>query len=63
MAAGSIKNLSRTGTGIDDIRRWVLENIPPSDEMNAFVMNIPAPILNLISRGSLAFGAITGPGP
>jgi hypothetical protein len=26
-------------------------------------MNIPAPILNLISRGSLAFGAITGPGP
>jgi hypothetical protein len=46
MDARTIKNLSRTSTGIDDIRRWVLENIPPSDQMSAFVMNISVPILN-----------------
>jgi hypothetical protein len=63
MAVRNIKNLSRKRTDIDDIRRWVLENIAPSDQMSAFVMNIPVPILNLISRDSLDFGTITGPGP
>jgi hypothetical protein len=63
MVSHSIKNLSKTGVAIDIIRDWVLENLPPPGMVYQFVMSIPVPMLNLISRGSLAFGGIPGPDP
>jgi hypothetical protein len=58
LACRSIKQLSRTGKGLDDIRRWVTENFPPTDSLNEFVLNIPLAVLDLISAGVNNFKGI-----
>jgi hypothetical protein len=44
--------------GLDDIRRWVTENFPPTDSLNEFVLNIPLAVLDLISAGVNNFKGI-----
>jgi hypothetical protein len=61
LATRSIKHLSKTGTKLDEIREWVEANFPSHDQMTVFVINIPIPILHLISIGVMNFGPARDP--
>jgi hypothetical protein len=56
LAARSIKQLSRTGVGLHEIRAWLTANFLPSDEMVTFIQNVPLPVLRLISVGVMKYG-------
>jgi hypothetical protein len=52
----SIKQLSKSGKDLGEIRAWVAANFPQPQDMVTFVQNIPLPIFRLISTGVLIYG-------
>jgi hypothetical protein len=56
MAASSIKHMSRTGLGMEHVKRWVNQNMPEQAGMIRFVQNIPLGVLTFIQQGVLHYG-------